>query len=151
MAEGNDDFKTNLRKIATRALKASIKGILLYVVYFILSLFLAQVTEAIPTLQQSIETFVTLYIILIVVGEFMAGTVYQYFFGASKSLFVISYLILSLKSGLVNATYGNINLLVDLRLFLVVAMLLSLLGFARSILQAINFTNKKASLTSFNL
>jgi len=132
-------------------LKASIKGILLYVLYFVSSLFLAQVTEAIPTLLQSIETFVTLYIILVVIGGFMAGTVYQYFFGAGKSLFVIFYLVLSLKSGLVSATYGNINLLVDLRLFLVATMLLSLLGFARSILQAINFMNEKAGLTGFNL
>lgn len=123
----------------------------MYVLYFVSSLFLAQVTEAIPTLLQSIETFVTLYIILVVIGGFMAGTVYQYFFGAGKSLFVIFYLVLSLKSGLVSATYGNINLLVDLRLFLVATMLLSLLGFARSILQAINFMNEKAGLTGFNL
>jgi len=137
----------NLRKIGVRALKAAAKGILVYVLYFVLSLFLAPFMEMVPTLQQSIEAFVTLYLILMVIGDFMADTIYHYFFGAGKSLFVIFYLILSLKSGVVSTSFGSINLLVDLRLFLVIAMLLSLLGLARSVFQAINFMNEKASIT----
>jgi len=137
----------NLRKIGVRALKAAAKGILVYILYFILSLFLAQFMEMVPTLQQSIEAFVTLYLILMVIGDFLADTIYHYFFGAGKSLFVIFYLILSLKSGVVSTSFGSINLLVDLRLFLVIAMLLSLLGLARSVFQAINFMNEKASIT----
>lgn len=137
----------NLRKIGVRALKAAAKGILVYVLYFVLSLFLAPFMEMVPTLQQSIEAFVTLYLILMVIGDFMADTIYHYFFGAGKSLFVIFYLILSLKSGVVSTAFGSINLLVDLRLFLVIAMLLSLLGLARSVFQAINFMNEKASIT----
>ena len=137
----------NLRKIGFRALKAAAKGILVYILYFVLSLFLAPFMEMVPTLQQSIEAFVTLYLILMVIGDFLADTIYHYFFGAGKSLFVIFYLILSLKSGVVSTSFGSINLLVDLRLFLVIAMLLSLLGLARSVFQAINFMNEKASLT----
>ena len=137
----------NLRKIGFRALKAAAKGILVYVLYFVLSLFLAPFVEMVPTLQQSIEAFVTLYLILMVIGDFLADTIYHYFFGAGKSLFVIFYLILSLKSGVVSTSFGSINLLVDLRLFLVIAMLLSLLGLARSVFQAINFMNEKASIT----
>lgn len=137
----------NLRKIGVRALKAAAKGILVYILYFVLSLFLAPFMEMVPTLQQSIEAFVTLYLILMVIGDFMADTIYHYFFGAGKSLFVIFYLILSLKSGVVSTSFGSINLLVDLRLFLVIAMLLSLLGLARSVFQAINFMNEKASIT----
>ena len=137
----------NLRKIGVRALKAAAKGILVYVLYFVLSLFLAPFMEMVPTLQQSIEAFVTLYLILMVIGDFMADTIYHYFFRAGKSLFVIFYLILSLKSGVVSTAFGSINLLVDLRLFLVIAMLLSLLGLARSVFQAINFMNEKASIT----
>jgi hypothetical protein len=137
----------NLRKIGFRALKAAAKGILVYILYFVLSLFLAPFMEMVPTLQQSIEAFVTLYLILMVIGDFMADTIYHYFFGAGKSLFVIFYLILSLKSGVVSTSFGSVNLLVDLRLFLVIAMLLSLLGLARSVFQAINFMNEKASIT----
>jgi len=137
----------NLRKIGVRALKAAAKGILVYILYFVLSLFLAPFMEMVPTLQQSIEAFVTLYLILMVIGDFLADTIYHYFFGAGKSLFVIFYLILSLKSGVVSTSFGSINLLVDLRLFLVIAMFLSLLGLARSVFQTINFMNEKASLT----
>jgi len=42
----------------------------------------------------------------------------------------------------------NVKLIVDLHLFLVVAMLLGLLGFAKSVLQAINFLNEKVEHTS---
>jgi len=38
--------------------------------------------------------------------------------------------------------------MVDIRLFLMVAILLSLLGFAKSVLQAINFLNEKAQMES---
>jgi hypothetical protein len=91
-----------------------------------------------------IETFVAVYITLMIIGEFTAGTVYQYFFSAAKTLFVIGYLILSLNGGMIGATFESISLLIDLRLFLVVAMVLSLLGLAKSVMQAVNFMNEKA-------
>jgi hypothetical protein len=56
----------------------------------------------------------------------------------------MAYLILSLNGGLFGVTFENVSLLVDLRVFLVVAMLLSLLGLAKSVLQAINYMSEKA-------
>lgn len=141
----------NRREIGVRALKAAAKGILLYVLYLILSSLLAPLMKIVPTLQQSIEDFVTVYLILMVVGDFMAGTIYHYFFGAGKALFVIFYLILSLKGGVVSASFESISFLVDLRLFFVIAMLLSLLGLARSVFQAINFMSERANLTEISL
>jgi hypothetical protein len=57
---------------------------------------------------------------------------------------VIGYLIFSLKGGIFSLTYENVSVMADLRLFLTIAMLLSLLGLAKSVLQAINFMNEKA-------
>ncbi|MDI6904658.1 MAG: hypothetical protein QMD13_04105 [Candidatus Bathyarchaeia archaeon] len=143
MVDANKDFKKRLQKITFKALKATLKGVFFYAIYFVLSMFLAPISEIVPGFQRMVETFVMVYIFLIIVGELTSGTIFQHFLNAAKALFVILYLILSFKGGIMGITFQNINLIVDLRLFLIIAMLLSLLGFAKSILQAINFLNEK--------
>ena len=147
MAEAKRDFKKRLQKITSKALKATIKGTVFYGIYFILSIFLSPISEIFPGFLQTIETFVMVYIVFIIVGELTSGTIFQHFFNTAKALFLILFLIFSLKTGLVGITFQNVSLIVDLRLFLTVAMLLSLLGLAKSMLQAINFLNQKAEHT----
>jgi len=147
MADANNDFKKRVRNFTFKALKATVKGILFYGIYFVMWTFLAPISEMIPSLQQMIETFIMVYILLIIVGELTSGTIFQYFFNVAKALFVIGYLIFSLKSGIFGLTFQNVSLMVDLRLFLAIATLLSLLGLAKSVLQAINYMNEKAEYT----
>jgi hypothetical protein len=125
-------------------LKATIKGLIFYGVYFVCWLFLAPFAKVIPGLQQAVQIFVGVYIGLLVVGELTAGTIYQHFFGVASDLFMISYLILALNSGMFSMTYQNVALQVDLRLFLIIATMLSFIGLSKTILQAINFVSKKA-------
>jgi len=147
MADTNNDFKTKVRNFTFKALKATVKGILFYGIYFVLWMFLASISEIVPGFQQMVETFVMVYILLIIIGELTSGTIFQYFFNVAKALFVIGYLIFSLKGGIFGLTFQNVSLMVDLRLFLAIAMLLSLLGLAKSVLQAINYMNEKAEYT----
>jgi hypothetical protein len=144
MADAISDSKKRLRQIWFKALKAAVKAILLYALYFVLwTMFLAPVAGIVPGLQQMIETFIVVYIVLMIVGELTSGTVFEYFFHAARALFVISFLILSLNGGTIGGTFQDVNLIIDLRLFLAFAVLLSLLGFARSVLQAISFLNER--------
>ncbi len=147
MADANNDFKKRVRNFTFKALKATVKGILFYAIYFVLWMFLAPISEMVPGLQQMIETFVMVYIFLIIIGELTSGTIFQYFFNVAKALFVIGYLIFSLKGGIFGLTFQNVSLMVDLRLFLAIAMLLSLLGLAKPVFQAINYMNEKAEYT----
>jgi hypothetical protein len=147
MANTNTGFKKNLRGIVFRALKAAIKGILFYIIYFVLSQLLAPVSTLVPGLQQMIETFFIVYIVLMIVGDLTSGTIYQHFFNAAKALFVIGYLLFSLRGGVFGTSFENVSLMVDLRLFLVIAVLLSLLGLAKTVLQAINYMSEKAEIT----
>ena len=144
MADANNDFKKRVRNFTFKALKATVKGILFYGIYFVLWMFVAPISEMVPSFQQMIETFVMVYVLLIIIGELTSGTIFQYFFNVAKALFVIGYLIFSLKGGIFGLTFQNVSLMVDLRLFLVIAMLLGLLGLAKSVLQAINYMNEKA-------
>jgi len=146
MADANSSPKRNLRGIVFKASRAAIKGILLYVIYFILSQLLAPVSMLVPGLQQMIETFFIVYITLMMVGDLTSGTIYQHFFNAAKALFVIGYLLFSLGGGVFGASFGNVSLMVDLHMFLVIAVLLSLLGLAKAVLQAINYMSEKAEI-----
>jgi len=144
MVEKKKEPKSQLRRITINVVKAIIKSVLFYMVYYFLWSLFAPASQFIPGLQTMFETFFVVYIVLMVIGELTAGTIYQYFFSAAKTLFVISYMIMSLGGGIIGMTYENISLLVDLRLFVVIAMLLGTLGLAKSVLQAINFMNEKA-------
>ena len=147
MADTGNNFKKKIRNFTFKALKATVKGILFYALYFVLWMFVAPISDMVPGLQQMIETFVMVYILLMIVGELVSGTIFQYFFNVAKALFVIGYLIFSLNGGIFGLTFQNVSLMVDLRLFLAIAMLLSLLGLAKSVLQAINYMSEKAEYT----
>jgi uncharacterized ion transporter superfamily protein YfcC len=144
-----NDKSSNLKRktpILRRALIATIKGAILYAVYFVLSQFLAPLSQFIPGFQQIVETFVTVYIILIIIAELTSGSILQHFFNAAKSLFVVAYLIVSLGTGALSLTFQGLNFVVDIHLFLVIAMLLGLVGLAKSVLQTIHYLNEKAEL-----
>jgi hypothetical protein len=148
MVESNLDSRRKIRNFTLKALKATVKAIILYIAYFFIwTSLLAPASEIIPGLQQMIETFVIAYIILMIVGDLASGTIYQYFFNVAKALFVIGYLILSLNGGMLGLTFENVSLTVDLRMFLAIATLLSLLGLAKSVLQAVNYMSEKAEYT----
>jgi uncharacterized ion transporter superfamily protein YfcC len=147
-AEEGTNLKPRIRKNIFRVLKTTIKAVIIGVIYVLLLQVLAPASVMIPSLQEIVATFVIVYVVLMVVGDLTSGTIFQHFFNGAKSLFVIGYLIFSLNSGILDYTFGNVNLIIDVRLFLIVAMLLGLLGLAKSILQAINYVNEKVELTS---
>ena len=142
------DVKKRIRKNIFRLLKTTVKVILAIIVYVLLSQVLAPASVFIPGLQDMIATFLLVYVALMVVSDLFSGTIFQHFFSGAKSLFVIAYLIFSLNSGLLDYTFGNVNLILDVRLFLIVAMLLELVGFAKSMMQAVNFVSEKVELAA---
>lgn len=144
----NADTKHKIRKYIFRGLKITLKVIIISVIYVFLMRFLAPASILIPGLQEMITTFTVVYVVLMVVSDVTAGTILQHFFNGAKALFVIAYLIVSLNSGILNITSGSVNLIIDVRAFLIIIMLLWLLGLARSIMQAISFASERLELAS---
>jgi len=143
------DTSTKRRLIKKRLFviaKAAIKTVIVCIIYTVVSQLLEPVSSFIPGLQQMLQNFIIIYIALMVISDLMSGTVFQYIFSASRSGFVIAYLIVSLNSGIFSYTFGNVSLMVDLRVILVVVMLLELLGLAKSVIQEIDFVSQKAEL-----
>jgi hypothetical protein len=148
MVEQQKKSKNLVKDVSFRVAKATVKAILVYLIYFLLVPMLAPLFELIPGFMESIEVFVIVYIVLMILGDLTAKTVFQYFFSTARALFFMAYLMLSMGDGVFNTSYENFSLTVNLTLFYTVAVLLSLLGFARTILQAINFMHEKAEAES---
>jgi len=144
MADAYVEPKKKFQGFVFKVLKATVKAVIFYLFYIILWGFMSPVSEFIPGLQLMVEAFVIIYVFLMVIGDLTAGTIYQYFFSGAKALFVIAYLILSLGGGIFGFTFENVNLTIDLRIFLAIVTLLSLLGFTKSVLQAVNYMSEKA-------
>jgi len=144
MVDGQKDFKMTLREVTFKVFKATIKGILFYATYYFLTQFLAPISEVVPGFQLMVDAFVIAYITLMILGEVTSGSIFHYLFDTAKSLFVVLYLLLSLSEELLSVNFKNLNLTIDLRLFMTIAVLFSLLGLAKSVLQAIDFLSEKA-------
>jgi hypothetical protein len=142
--ETKKDSQGGFRKFVFRAAKATIKGSVFYGAYFVLSQYMAPVFTLVPSFQQSIEAFVIAYTVLLVAGELTWGTVYQHFLNVAKALFVVGYLMLSMNSGIIELNLSSIRVAVDFRLVLTFAVLLSLLGVAKAVLQAVNYMSERA-------
>jgi uncharacterized ion transporter superfamily protein YfcC len=144
MAETSNSGNKKYRGLVFKAVKALVKAIIFYVIYLLLWNVVAPISEFVPGFQQLVETFMIVYLVLMIIGDLSSGTIYQYFFNVAKALFVIGYLIVSLGGGIFGMTYESISLMIDLRLILAIAVLLGLLGLAKSVLQAVNYMSEKA-------
>jgi hypothetical protein len=105
---------------------------------------LAPLFEMVPDLMSSIESFVIIFVVLMVLSDLSQNTILHIFFNTARSLYIIGYLLLSMGDGVMSLSYESLSLTVNLTVFYGIAVLLSLLGLARSILQAIEYMNKKA-------
>jgi len=148
MAEQQTKSKNLVKDISFRVAKAAVKAILVYLLYFFLAPMLAPLFEMMPGLMESLEVFVAVYIVLMILGDITAKTVFQLFFNTAQALYFMGYLLLSMGDAVFSTSYESFSLTVNLTLFYTIAVTLSLLGFARTILQAINFLHEKAEASS---
>ena len=148
MVEEKKKSKNLVKDISFRVVKASVKAILVYLLYFFVSPMVAPLLGLIPGFMESIEAFVIVFIVLMLLSDLTERTIFQCFFNTARALFFVGYLLFSMGDGVINASYENFSLTVNLTVFYTVAVLLSLLGFARSILQAINFMHERAEASS---
>ena len=144
MVEQNGNNKNLIKEITYRILKASLKVIIIYLIYTLVTPMLAPIMEMVPYLMESIESFVIFFVVLMFLSDLTQDTIYQHFFNTALHLYIIGYFLLSMGDGVMSLSYESLSLTVNLTIFYTIAVLLSLLGLARSILQAIEFMGRKA-------
>jgi hypothetical protein len=148
LVEPQKKRKNVVKDVSFRVVKATVKAILVYLLYFLVAPLVAPLLGLIPGFMESLEVFVAVYIVLMILGDLTSNTVFQYFFGTAKAVFFMAYLLLSMGDGVLGMSYENFSLTVNLTVFYSIMMLLSLLTLAKTILQAINFMHEKAEASS---
>jgi uncharacterized ion transporter superfamily protein YfcC len=144
MAEEKKKQPSRVKDWAFRVAKATIKATLVYALYFLLSPYLLAISSLVPGLAETIELFVAITIVLMILSDLTAGTIYQQFLNVGRALFTIAYLVFALGDGVLNVAFENFSLTIDLTAFYAIAASLALLGLAVSIMQAINFMSERA-------
>ena len=143
MHEKSKKSQNKIKDISSRVAIAAVRAILMYVLFMLTTILLAPLLEYMPGIIGTIETFVIVFTVFMILGDLTRGTIFGHFLNVAKSLFVIAYLVLSVGDGMVGTIYQSYSITIDLTMFYIFAATLSLLGFARSILQTIGFVNER--------
>ena len=125
-------------------MKAGIKAVLIYIVYFIFMLLVQPFFELIGQYSLLIDIFFMVIIAFTFLTEFFSGTIVKYMIEFSKSLFIVFYFVASLNSGIIDVTMENVSIIVNLRFFLLMLVLINRIGMAKTVLSAINFLHEKS-------
>lgn len=144
MTEKRKD-KLTMRNIAVRVIKATIKAVLVYFLFSVISMLMSSF-EGFYRYQASSTLFIAVYIIFIFAIEVSRGTVFQHVCSIANSLIIVFYFAHVMSQGMVNMGIAGFNLTIDLRFFLSIFVLGGILGFARTMLQLLNWMNEKEEL-----
>ena len=146
--------KTFARKFVPKIIKATILVIITYLPLYFLSAFMEPFQSFVPWYGSTTDMFAAVFAIFLVVGVFTSGTVYQYVFGAARSLVTMIFFIYVLNSGIINLALPiegvNINIMVDLTIVLAMIVLVCVLGVGKNVLQAISFVSAKSEDNEFS-
>lgn len=144
MADREKANRNRIKDLSSRIATTTLKAILISLIYYVISPLVLPFLTFIPGLAETIEIFVMVYIVLMILGDLTAGTIYNCFFNVAKALYVIAYLTFFVGDGSFTASYQNFGLTADLTMLYTIAASLGLLGLAKAVLQAINFMSERA-------
>jgi hypothetical protein len=131
-----------MRILIPRIFKAMFKTAIVYIFYVIFSAFTLPF-EGFYSYQFIFSGFVTVYIAFIFIIELTRGTVFQHIFSIANALIIVLYFAYILDTGVIYFTLEQFSLMIDLRFFLAIFVLGSILGFARSMLKFLSWVNEK--------
>jgi len=142
-----EQTKTFARKLVPKIIKAALLVVITYLPLYFLSAFIEPLQSFFPWYEPLTNIFAAVFIIFLVVGVFTSGTIYQYVFGAARTLVVMIFFIYVLNGGIVTLAVpiegATVNTMVDLTVILAMLVLVCLLGIGKNVVQAIDFVSAK--------
>ncbi|MCK4435585.1 hypothetical protein KAU87_02120, partial [Candidatus Bathyarchaeota archaeon] len=129
-------------KIFLRLGKAAFKSAVVYILFSIFSTIVAPF-EGFADIQPLSIAFLAIYIFFIFAIELTRGSIFQHIFNIVNSLLIVAYIIQVLNMGVINVSLNEFSLMIDLRFFLSIFAIGGFLGFAKSMLQLLNWMNER--------
>ena len=136
--------QNGVKDIAFRIAKATLKATFVYLLYFFAVPLLTPLFAFVPGFMETIEIFVTIYIVLMILGDLTERTIFHCFFNAARALFIIAYMVFSVGDGVISVPADNFTLTVNLSILYTITALLGLLGLAKAIMEAVHFMSERA-------
>src|SRR3990172_3387480 len=136
--------QNKVKDVAFRIANATLKATLVYLLYFFAIPLLTPLFASVPAFMETIEAFVTIYIILMILGDLTERTIFHCFFNAARALFIVAYMVFSVGDGLISVPVHNFTLTVNLSILYTITALLGLLGLAKAIMEAVHFMSERA-------
>ena len=132
----------NKKKIFLRLGKAAFKSAVVYILFSIFSTIVAPFGGFADVQPLSIA-FLAIYIFFIFAIELTRGSIFQHIFNIVNSLLIVAYIIQVFNMGVINVSLNEFSLMIDLRFFLSIFAIGGFLGFAKSMLQLLNWMNER--------
>lgn len=105
---------------------------------------LVPLNQIFPRAETVVETYIGVFVVFIIIGEFTKGILFQHVLGMGRAFFLIGYTLYALNGGIVTQTIQSLTFSVNLQVFLAMIIFLGILDFAESLLQIINHLANKA-------
>jgi hypothetical protein len=141
MAENN---KSLLRRLLPRIIKATVKSIIVVIVFAVLLQFLAPLQQVFPEFRMLLEIYTVVSVVFIITGELTKGTMYHYVINIGRTFFLIGYTVLALQNGIITRTIQSVTFTANLQIFMLMIVIIEILNFAKNLMQIINYLSEKA-------
>ena len=140
-------IKTLARKYLPRIVQAAVYIVITYLPFYFLSSFMQPFKHVLPIYSSFTDIFATTFIVFLVASVITKGTIYQHAFNVVRSFVTIMFFLYTLNNGIITLVVpieeSTINIMLDLKIILAMLLLVSLVGIAKNIVQAIHFVSIK--------
>ena len=127
------------RWLAWNAVKAIVKGVVGVLVLVAISKFTAPFSEVLPNYGLTFNFFAIFFILLMVASELFSGTIVCHVLNIAGSLLMMGYFLYAFSSSVIVINMENMAFMVDLRIIFSIAVMLSLVGFAKALLGLVGY------------
>lgn len=133
------------KTVAIRFLKATSKTAIVIAIYAVSSTFIIPF-EGLTNYQIFPTALVLMYAFFVFAIEFARNTIFEHVFRIASSLMIMIYFAQFLNMGVFDFTVEQIQVALDVRFFLAVFYVGSVLAFAKSMLQMLTWMNKREEI-----
>lgn len=127
------------RRLVRNAVKALVKGVIGVLILVTISELTASLAEVLPDYDLTFSTFALIFLVFIIISQLLSGTIFKHVFNVFSALFLVWYLLYTFTASVLAINLGNIILTVNLRAILSVVIMLSLVGFAKALIELVNY------------
>lgn len=136
-----------IQKLIPRILKAALWGTLTYVFFYYLPMAMYPMDLLPLEYSQLFYLFAGIVVFFAVITNLFSGTIFECAFSIARALIMIIYFFVAFNGGLMSFTMplegATVNLVIDLKAFLVIFILVNLLSIAKGMFRATEFLAKK--------